>query len=35
MQDLEDAQFERDHVLLWLLLSYIPSETKESDLSTL
>lgn len=29
MQDLEDAQFKRDHVLLWLLLSYIPSETKE------
>ena len=31
MQDLEDAQFKRDHVSLWLLMSYIPSKTKESE----
>ena len=29
MQDLEDVQFKRDNVLLWLLLSNVPNETKE------
>ena len=31
MQDLEDTQFKSDNVLLWLSLSNIPSETKESE----
>ena len=31
MQDLNNAQFKRDKVLLWLSLSKIPSDTKESE----
>ena len=31
MQDLNDAQFKRDNVLLWLSLLKILSETKESE----
>ena len=31
MQDLENVQFKRDIVLLWLSLSKIPRETKESE----
>ena len=31
MQDLTNAQFKRDNVLLWPSSSKIPSETKESE----
>ena len=31
MQDLNDAQYKRDNVLLWLSLPKISSETKESE----
>lgn len=31
MQDIEDTQFKRDKVLLWLSSSKIPIETKESE----
>ena len=31
MQDLNNAQFKRDNILLWLSLLKIPSETKELE----
>ena len=35
MQDLNNAQFKRDNILLWLSLLKILSETKDQNLSTL